>query len=347
MASGFQIATDTGATLWWPYSEIRQTQGFYAGEHVRLERGGEIGETLLISDPAFLTSLHTVAPELGTRFHNPARRWRRIQLTLLAAVASVALGAILYVWGIPAMAMLVAPHVPRSWEESLGRSTTDNMINQVAGGRRCGDPTRVKAIDEIVQTLLAPLPKVPYTFRVTVVNSPIVNAFAAPGGYVVVFRGLIERTRSAEELAGVIAHELQHVLEHHATRLLLQHASTGILITALTGDLSGATAFGLQSAQLLGTLRYSRAAEDEADAKGMKMLIAARVDPAGMIAFFEVLEKHGGQMPAIFKYLSTHPSTQDRIARLKTLAAKAPAPPVKLLPGYNWKDMAKICEVEK
>src|SRR5437899_1914268 len=86
---------------------------------------------------------------------------------------------------------------------------------------------RGEAIGAIVKRLMEPQPISPYTVRVTVVDDGTVNAFAVPGGQVVLLRGLVERTRTPEELAGVLAHELQHVLQRHTTRLLLQHAATG------------------------------------------------------------------------------------------------------------------------
>ncbi len=337
---GLEVTTPEGWTRLWPYDEIRQTQGFYEGEEVRLERGGELSEALLIPDPGFLVSLHEVAPQLGARFHDPGRRGRRIRLTILAAVAVVGITGALYLWGIPALAAVVAPSVPVAWEEELGRSAVAHLA---APELRCEDPRRQQALDAIVGRLAATVPRSPYTFRVFVVNRPEVNALAAPGGYIVVFRGLVDRAGSPEELGSVLAHEMQHVLRRHTTRALIQRTSTGLLIAALTGDMTGPLAYGLQSARVLGQLQYSRRAEAEADTEGMKMLLAARIDPAGMIGFFEGLMKGDRQSRTVLKYLSTHPSTGDRIARLRALAAQASGAPVKLVPDYDWEDVRKFC----
>ncbi|MFQ5874295.1 MAG: M48 family metallopeptidase [Dehalococcoidia bacterium] len=341
MRLGLHVTTESGETLWWPYEEIRQTQGFYSGEQVRLERGGEFPEVLLISDATFLTHLHQMAPGLATQFHDPARRRMRTSLISIAAVASIGMVAALYLWGIPALAVFVASRVPVSWEEHLGSSVVEHLAPL---GMQCDDPTRARAIDEIITVLTAPFPKSPYTFRVIVVNDPTINAFAAPGGYIVLLRGLLERTQTAEELAGVLAHELQHILQRHATRALIQHVSTGLLLAAMTGDASGATAYGLEGARILGILRYSRRNEEEADAAGMRMILEAGIDPRGMIGFFELLGKSGTEAPSILKYLSTHPSTEDRIQKLKSLAGGAQPRPAKLLQNYDWNDVKKICE---
>lgn len=342
MRSGLEMTIEKGTKLWWPYQEIRQSQGFYAGEVVRLERGGEIPEALLVSDPAFLTALHRITPDLAIRFHNPARRRLRAKLTLLAAFAVIGITLGLYLWGIPAVAGLVASRVPVSWEEHLGESVVEQLAPP---SRRCTDPTRAHTIEEIMTILTSTLPDSPYTFRVIVANNSAVNAFAAPGGYIVVFRGLIEQTQAAEELAAVLAHEVQHIIKRHATRMLIQHASTGLMLAALTGGASDPSAFGLEAARTLGVLRYSRGHEEEADAEGVRMLGMAGIDANGMISFFESLSDKEKRTPEFLTYVSTHPSPAERITRLRSLVAQVNATPLKLLPNYDWKDMHQICHI--
>ena len=123
---------------------------------------------------------------------------------------------------------------------------------------------------------------------------------------------------------------------------MIQHASTGLLLAALTGDMTGPLAYGLESARVLGQLQYSRRAEEEADRDGMKLLLAARVAPDGMIGFFDELAK-GDQPRRVLRYLSTHPSPSDRIATLRELAARAPGPPTPVLTDQQWQDLKAIC----
>lgn len=340
LRTGLEVNTENGATTSWPYGETRQTQGSYAGQEIRLERGGEYPEVLLIGDPAFLTSLHRLAPEIAGQFHDPDRRGARVGLTALAALAVIGLTAALYVWGIPGLAAVVAPYVPTSWEARLGRTVSEHLAPP---NRRCVEATGMQAIRDITETLLAPAQNSPYTFRVIVANNPSVNALAAPGGYVVVFRGLLEATQSAEELAGVLAHEFQHILLRHSTRALLRYASTGLLVAAVTGDVSGAMAFGVEGARLLGELRYSRQDEEEADREGLRMLVDAGVDPAGMIAFFETLEHRQGAAPTLPAYLSSHPTTESRIQRLRRLTPTPPADTTRLLPVLDWREVRRLC----
>ena len=338
--SYLRIDLDGGATLNWSYGEIRQTQGDYSGEQVRLEYGAEPAAVLLIDDTNFLTSLHQLLPQRAGAFHDPGKRWQRLQLTIAAACASVVLIVATYFWGIPNFARVAAPWVPVSWEEKLGQS----VIEIVApAAERCTDQARLAKLDEIVGAMLASQGESKYRFKIYVVNQPIFNALAAPGGHIVVFRGLLERTASAEELAGVLAHELQHILKRHVTRSLIEQASMSLIVAAVVGDLSGIASFSVEAAQMLARNRFSRQHESEADEAGLNMLLAARVDPAGMLAFFETLRKAQGNMPRAFAYLSTHPEMELRIERLKNLLPDKHVAAQKLLPNDSWEDIKKLC----
>ncbi len=339
LPGGLQISIEGGTKVWWPYGEVRRTQGGYEGEQVRLEKGGDVLETLVVEDRAFLSALYRFAPHLG-QFHGNAGRKRHRQLTALAALGVVVIVGALYLWGIPAMAAYVAPRLPIAWEEHLGESVVEQLAPEA---RRCSSPDGMKAINAIISVLTASSPVSPYRFRVFVLNDPNVNAWAAPGGYIIVLRGLLERTKTSEELAGVLAHELQHILQHHATRALLEDASTGLLLTAMTGDLSGAMAFGAEGARKLAMLRYSRQYEESADAEGLKMLIAARIDPAGMISFYNVLMATTPDTPGFLSYLSTHPNTADRIDRIRSLSASFAGKTVDLLPEVRWERVKMMC----
>ena len=340
MPSGLEILTERGARFFWPYAQIRQTQGFYAGEPVRLERGAELSEAVLVGSPAFLAELHAVAPEPGARFHHPARRRHRVPLTILAAIAVVGIVAALYRWGIPALAELAAARVPVAWEEGLGEAALEELAPP---GRRCTDPAGTRALDALVLALTRPLDATPYTFRVYVLDAPPVNAFALPGGHVVLLRGLVERVRTPEELAGVLAHELQHVLRRHAMRALFRHASTGLLIAALAGDPTGAVTYGLEAARTLGALQYTREAEEEADLGGARLLLAAGLDPRGLVSFLEELGEGGTDPPGVLTYLSTHPSHVDRIARLRAITAERPSTPVAAVGAEGWQAIRTMC----
>lgn len=341
--AGLTITTEGGERFQWPYDRLRQTQGFYPGDPVRLEKEGADPEAVVLPDAAFLRALHRLLPEQARPFHDPDRRPARSRLTFLAAFTSIAAAASLYLWGIPALAALIAARVPISWEAALGRSTLERLA---PAGMRCVAPKGTEMIDRIMKPLIGSAPS-PYSFQVIVVDHSMMNAFALPGGTIVVFRGLLAETKRPEALAGVLAHEIAHISERHTTRALLQQASTGLLLSALTGNAGGVASRGLEGAQLLGLLRYNRQNEEEADRYGMERLLKAGIDPEGMIGFFETLrekeEKSGG--PPVSQYLSTHPATEDRIERLRSMAKDKTKPVGPLLPGEDWNEVKKICEV--
>src|SRR5262249_24358938 len=106
-------------------------------------------------------------------------------------VAVVAITGAAYFWGIPALAALVAPRVPIAWEERLGHVVFAQLAPPDAV---CEDPVRRRALDAIVGRLAATVPQSPYAFHVAVADRPEVNALAAPGGSIVLMRGLVELT---------------------------------------------------------------------------------------------------------------------------------------------------------
>ncbi|HEY4485323.1 MAG TPA: M48 family metallopeptidase [Nitrospiria bacterium] len=327
-------------TITWRYAEIRQTQGWYAGEAVRLEKGGDFPEGLVIEDPSFLSCVHRLAPEAARQFHNPASRSKRAAWIALAGVAAAGAGLGIYFLGIPAAADFTAERIPVSWEEKLGRTAEVSLMGP---SKICEDPALAAVIERIVRRLDEAAPDHPYTFHVTIVQEPVMNAFAAPGGRIVVFTGLLKKTQTPEELAGVLAHEMQHVLRRHATKAIFRDISTAVLLAAVAGDAGSALSAALKSAQNLNRLSYSRANETEADALGMKLLLDSGVDPEGMIRFFQELQDQYGDAPQYFKYLSTHPAASDRIRRLKKMAAAVRITPTMLVSKQEWRAARRGC----
>ena len=167
-----------------------------------------------------------------------------------------------------------------------------------------------------------------YTFYI--VNSDMVNAFAVPGGYIYVNRGLIERTRTMSELAGVLAHEIGHVEHRHGAEQMerMQRASLGVNLAYI---LLGRQPGGLESTAVnaAGTVyfaRHSREAENEADASAVPMLLAARINPNGMVTMFQLLIEQQRRSPsALEQWFSTHPTTHDRIEHTQRLIAQIPS----------------------
>jgi predicted Zn-dependent protease len=169
-----------------------------------------------------------------------------------------------------------------------------------------------------------------YQFKV--VDSTQINAFALPGGFIYVNRGLIEEADNESELAGVIAHEIGHVVERHSVDQVKRAQLTGLGLSMLDIFLGGRGVTG-QIANIAGQmvatgafLKYSRDAEREADQVGAKNVYDAGYDPHGMITFFEKLSRLGQSHPnAIEGFFSTHPSPEERVQNISELIASFPA----------------------
>ena len=160
----------------------------------------------------------------------------------------------------------------------------------------------------------------PHHYRWFVANQKEINAFAAPGGVVVVNAGLLRAISSPEELAGVLSHEIAHAELRHSLKGIVKSLGLRALASLVLGDYGGtALAEGLKKLTELG---FSREAEREADQEGLRRLVAARIDPQGMVSFFELLEKEQQLAPP--EFLSTHPSSAERIAALKREIALLP-----------------------
>lgn len=341
--SRLEISLGNGVIKAWPYGEIHQTQGSYDGEPVRLEFGREPIEALVITTPAFLTEVHRIAPNLGRRLHNPATRRARMKWTVVAAFAVVVMTIGLYRWGIPGFASLMTPLIPISWEDRFGAEVVQHFLPEE---QRCTDPERLLALTTVTDTLMRTVPNSPYRIRLYVMNSPAINAFAAPGGHIVVLKGLLERTQTAEQLAGVLAHELQHVLKRHTTRTILEQTASSALLAAIAGDFSGGLVWGLEGARTLGTLHYSRTHETEADTEGLRMMQAAGLDAGQMIAFYGVMQRADRETSNALAFLSSHPDMGERMTTLLSMAGWTPHHPTRLLPDRDWKDIRSLCRLK-
>ncbi len=176
-----------------------------------------------------------------------------------------------------------------------------------------------------------------YSYQWYVADDPAINAFAVPGGYVVVNTGLIRAADTAEEVAGVLAHEVQHVELRHTLKNLVHSLGLRAALAMALGDISGSALGDL--AATLGELKFSRDLESEADKLGLAALRQADITPQGMVAFFSKLhEQEAGVTPPAL--LSTHPASDDRMQSLQEMIRQQGNWPSQPLP-YDWATIKK------
>jgi len=162
-----------------------------------------------------------------------------------------------------------------------------------------------------------------------VVNTDAVNAFALPGGFIYINRGLIEETRNLSELAGVVAHEIAHVEERHSVEQMerVQAANIGGVLASilLGGAVGGLAQTGIDLAGTAILAGYSRSMEREADDLAVRLLVSAGIDPNGLVTFFKRLLEEHERSPTLFEqWFSTHPLTEERIATTRREIAQVP-----------------------
>lgn len=167
-----------------------------------------------------------------------------------------------------------------------------------------------------------------YTFYV--VNSDVVNAFAVPGGFIYVNRGLIEQTSNMSELAGVLGHEIGHVVARHGVDQMvrMQRAELGVnLAYILLGRQPGtAEQLALQVGAAGYFARHSREAEREADDMAVQFVTRAGINPDGIVTFFQKLMQERQRSPSrVEQWFSTHPLTEERIQNTRAAVQAIPA----------------------
>ncbi len=315
----------------WSYAGLRLCEEVHAGGPARL-RHAEAGDARLVVEAACFAALIERAPQLRRR-----RVARPLGLRIGAALGVLGLLAGGLVLGVPRLAGPLARALPLAWERALGAQVAAGMEAQT-----CHQPAGEAALAVLVQRLAAHAHS-PLAFTVRVLQDPdrpVLNAFAAPGGQILIYRGLLDFTHSPDELAGVLGHEMAHVRHRHPTAGLIRALGLRLAASALFGDLGsiGATAGGLGASLL--DLSYGRDAEREADAGAVNILQEAGYDSRGLARFFERLaadkEAPGTALPAL---LSTHPLTAERIAQLRRSGRSGAAP----LSPRQWEALQAIC----
>lgn len=209
-------------------------------------------------------------------------------------------------------------------EVALGRQVAADVDR---GIKLIDDPVVTEYVNRVGQNIvLHSDAKVPFTIKV--VDTDEVNAFALPGGFFYVNKGLILAADNEAEIAGVMAHEIAHVAARHA----VEQATKGELVNLGTIPLiflGGWLGYGVRQAASflipLGFLKFTRGAEAEADLLGVQYAWAAGYDPNGMTTFFEKLEANEKKKPGTISTLfRTHPPTQDRVSAVRNLLARFP-----------------------
>ena len=227
------------------------------------------------------------------------------------------------IWGVPRAFRWGIDASVDALPVSIDRSIGEAVEGQLAvGGELVEDELLTSAVQEMLDRLtpFAELPGIEYHVRV--VESEVANAFALPGGYLTVFTGLIAEAESPEQVAGVLAHEIAHVTERHGLRRIAHSLGLWVAIRFFLGDTQGLANVATELFTMASVNDYSQEQESGADAAGVRMMIAARIDPSGLAHFFEQMEERHGDVPPSLSWTSTHPRHVERVEAIQAQIAR-------------------------
>jgi Zn-dependent protease with chaperone function len=291
------VSTEAGLELSWD-----SPRGAYAA-HV----AGAAAIRALRSHPSLQGSAQLNALRSRQRRNGIGRTlgWSAVGLFVLLPVLLLAV----FIWQASRFAGAIAERIPVQQEQQIGRQVFSGMRGTMKLLESGADADLVRSLG----TRLSAGSR--YTYEFHVVQDDTLNAFALPGGVIVVHTGLIKATKRPEELAGVLAHEVQHVELRHSLQAMIKELGLRGLWAAATGDIGGTLAG--EALLKITSLRFSRDAEREADARGFEVLVRNDIDPSGMVDFFGTMAREAGAGPPA--WLSTHPASESRQQALRAM----------------------------
>jgi len=268
----------------------------------------EVKCSLLCHDPAVFDTLLAchLLPEMQNQLHilqnkqqrQANREKHRVPLYMTYIMVFFISTYFMYSYSVPVVAELI----PYEWEKKIGSFAFENYQT----GKAVIDNSQVNSAMDMIVQRIDEFDGSDISYELIVIDADMVNAFAFPGGYIVVTSGLINSAEQAEEVAAVLSHEITHVLERHGMRKLVRQAGLGILIGIVFGDVSALSQLMELSSQL-DNLSFDRSQEEHADDGGIKIMQAAGISPQHLASFFKKikqLDSASGDIPEIFR---THP----------------------------------------
>ncbi len=331
----------------WPCAAIRLVDGLAKAEPgfalppfriALVTPDGRLGPARLRLPPEAASFILAAVPALRAR-RQPVSTMLKAQRYLLASVLGVLLLLIGFFAAVPLLANAAAQVFPASWEMRLGERLAPAAMQWLTRGNGgvCTHGEGEAALRNLVLRLEAAPPALRMPIKVQVVRSPLVNAFALPGGQILLTSALLADLVNEQELAGILAHEMGHVGARHNVAGFLRSSAYGVMLGLMLGDV--VTGIGLVGGfQYLLDTAFTREFEAEADQAALQRLLAAGFDPAQVAGFFDRLAERAddGKLPAI---LSSHPGSAERAAFFRRHQQGI----IPLLPG-DWPAIKGICQ---
>jgi beta-barrel assembly-enhancing protease len=262
------------------------------------------------------------------------RSWLKWVLLLVITALLVAVGFAVYQLLVRSVDL-----IPSSVDAVIGEQAFAQMQSQL-GGPVVADPDLIHPVQATVDRMATVLDD-DHQYRVHLVDADLANAFALPGGHLVVYGGLLDRFQSGDELAAVLAHELAHVHHRHGLHRIVRVAGIGAGVALVFGDASGVMAVAVELLSVASINAYSRDQEREADATGQQLLARVGYPPEAMAWLLQTLQQQEelAWPDGVPPWLSSHPDTAERLAdaqaRAQVIRIDAEGPPALDWPRFR------------
>ncbi|UUX51285.1 M48 family metallopeptidase [Nisaea acidiphila] len=304
---GISFATERG-TLAWRYEDLIRLWEYRPTSHLAFTHRQHQDSRLIIEEPEQVAAVGKHAPDLIDR---KKEGMRSLRIPALLAIGVLVVIAAIY-FLIPPVTDTIARMVPWSVEKAQEPSlaSIESFL-----GKRCNAGRPNEILTALTDRLVA-ASGFSHAIRVDVLNNKMDNAFALPGGRIVVMRGMIIRAQDPGELAAVLAHEIGHVANRDLTERWIRDHAIGIASSLLLGS-DAAGSFGDTLLQAGLGFSFSRADEAAADAYSIRLLNRMDLSTGGGAAFFERLAGKGGLENALPSYFNTHPDSRERARFLR------------------------------
>ncbi|MFQ5470112.1 MAG: M48 family metallopeptidase [Gammaproteobacteria bacterium] len=312
----------------WPYLGLQLSDEVYQGKPVRFCHSKHGDAQISVSDHQILNQLSHLSVSPASIRHGSNKKivsWALLLVALFATAVIV----------LTQMTSMLVRLVPVSMEQNLGKQVIAGLVEEE---EICATTDEKTVLRRLVGKLSQGL-ETAYQFRVSVSNHSDINALAAPGGHILIYKGLIDFANSPNEIAAVLAHEMAHVVKQHSTQAIIRIYGTSTVIQLMLGGASNLGASLAELGVLLLNLSHSRDAESEADRYGAQILINAGLDSSGLGNFFERLDEKMPDLPKELSFLLTHPFNESRIEELRPFMKSGES----ALSNDEWQALKKVC----
>ena len=294
--------------------DVNGIESYQSSNQVVRFKFGPFPQQVIECSPEVYTSLAKHYPEIkiiDSQFTWIFTKGVKVILGLTLAFIGILVG--IYFLVLPPAAEFLAGQLPRKYEMQMGQSIYKTQMEHAIV-----NDSLTYWVNDFVKHIDF---KTDYPIHITVINEDVINAYAIPGGEIVVYSKIIQEMQNKEELAALLAHEVSHVHYRHSLKSISRSLSGYLFLSVLFGDVSGVAAIIMENSQALVTLNYSRSLEEEADRKGLEILESNHISQYGFVNLFERMKKERND-EQFDKFLSSHPLMNERISYTQKVAEK-------------------------